>query len=158
MSDSQTKWYDKTWLVILLVIIFFPIGLYALWNNSTIKRGWKVSVTVIIAVSFIAYTQTHEPPDTVVTPKIERKLSDRELVEAQFGGWDHSHIKLEQIIIASMNDADSYEHVETKYILDTKNSIFVTTKFRGKNAFGAKVLNQMSARFSLDGSLLEIIK
>lgn len=45
----QTKWYDKTWLVIFLCIIFFPVGLYGLWKNTTISKGWKIVVTVVIA-------------------------------------------------------------------------------------------------------------
>ncbi|MES2650629.1 MAG: hypothetical protein V4663_02760 [Bacteroidota bacterium] len=45
---NPDKWYEKTWLVIILCVVFFPIGLYALWNNSSISKGWKVAITVII--------------------------------------------------------------------------------------------------------------
>ena len=48
-SSAQPKWYDKIWLVIILCIFFFPVGLYALWKNQSISKGWKISVTVIIA-------------------------------------------------------------------------------------------------------------
>lgn len=53
-STTQTKWYDKTWLVIVLCIIFFPVGLYALWKNQSISKGWKIGVTVVIALIVIA--------------------------------------------------------------------------------------------------------
>lgn len=53
-STTQSKWYDKTWLVIVLCIFFFPVGLYALWKNATISKGWKIGVTVVIALIVLA--------------------------------------------------------------------------------------------------------
>jgi len=53
-STTQTKWYDKTWLVIVLCIFFFPVGLYALWKNATISKGWKIGVTVVIVLIVLA--------------------------------------------------------------------------------------------------------
>ena len=57
----------------------------------------------------------------------------------------------------SMNDADSFEHVDTKY-WEFKDHIVVSMRFRGTNAFGAKVLNAVKAKVSLDGSELEILE
>ena len=51
---NPNAWYEKTWLVIVLCIIFFPVGLYALWKNSSIAKGWKIVVTLIIALIVIA--------------------------------------------------------------------------------------------------------
>ena len=53
-TSTQQKWYDKTWLVILLCVIFFPVGLYALWKNQPISKGWKIGVTIIIALIVIS--------------------------------------------------------------------------------------------------------
>ena len=46
----QSKWYDKIWIIIILCIFLFPIGLYGLWKSRTIATGWKIAVTMIIAV------------------------------------------------------------------------------------------------------------
>lgn len=51
--SSNSAWYEKTGLVVLLCIIFFPIGLYALWKNSSIAKGWKIAVTALIAIILI---------------------------------------------------------------------------------------------------------
>lgn len=53
-STTQSKWYDKTWLVIVLCIIFFPAGLYGIWKNQSISKGWKIGVTVVIALIVFA--------------------------------------------------------------------------------------------------------
>lgn len=52
-STTQSKWYDKTWLVIVFCIFFFPVGLYALWKNQSISKNWKIGVTVVIALIVI---------------------------------------------------------------------------------------------------------
>jgi len=52
-STNQKKWYDNIWIVILLCLIFFPVGLYALWKNSSINIFMKVGVTGIIAIIII---------------------------------------------------------------------------------------------------------
>ena len=53
-ENQQTvkeKWYKKTWVVILFLIFFWPVGLFLMWRY---KREWKsiakVIVTVVIAV------------------------------------------------------------------------------------------------------------
>ena len=53
-STTQSKWYDKTWLVIILCIIFFPAGLYGIWKNQSISKGWKIGVTVVIVLIVFA--------------------------------------------------------------------------------------------------------
>lgn len=52
--SNSNAWYEKTWLVVILCIIFFPIGLYALWKNSSISKGWKIGVTVFFGLIVIA--------------------------------------------------------------------------------------------------------
>ncbi len=57
--------------------------------------------------------------------EIQKKISN------QFSAWDGSHRKLEAIIKDSMNDPDSYKHVETRYS-NAGTYITVYTTFRGK--------------------------
>ncbi len=78
-------------------------------------------------------------------------------IENQFSAWDGSHKVLERVIKQGMNDPDSYEHVETKYI-DNGNYLIVTTKFRGNNAFGGKVLNSITAKIDYNGNIIERIQ
>lgn len=93
----------------------------------------------------------------------ERKKQEAEAeerkkkIEEQFSAWDGSHIKLSRLIKNSMNDPDSYEHVETKY-WDMNDHLIVNSTFRGKNAFGGVVKNTVKAKVSLDGESVEIIE
>lgn len=79
-----------------------------------------------------------------------------ERIEAQFSAWDGSHRNLTKAIKASMNDPDSYKHVETVY-WDMGDYLQVKTTFRGKNVFGGTVTNAVTAKVDLDGNVLEIV-
>lgn len=85
------------------------------------------------------------------------KKDRKKLVESQLSSLDGSHPGLTKLIKENMNDPDSYEHVETRY-RDEGESIFIVTKFRGKNAFGGKVLNTISARVDFNGNVIEVVE
>lgn len=82
-----------------------------------------------------------------------------------FSGWDGSYRPLEQLIKASMNDPKSYDHVKTTYrrVLhsdkkDFKPYAIVSTTFRGKNAFGGVVTNQVSVQVDLQTLDMKIVE
>lgn len=66
MNETQaTKWYDRTWLVVLLCIFLFPVGLYAIWK-SKFAIGWKIGYTALVAIILIV-----PKPDPKDQPKTE---------------------------------------------------------------------------------------
>jgi len=89
----------------------------------------------------------------------ERLISEvrRNAIEKQFSPWDGSHIKIERLIKQSMGDPDSYEHVKTSYF-DQKDHLIVNLVYRGRNAYGGTVQEQIKARVSLTGDILAIIE
>jgi len=52
-KGQSEKWYDKTAVVVVLMIVFFPVGLYALWKNSRYTMKTKGIVTGIVALLLI---------------------------------------------------------------------------------------------------------
>ncbi|MFS4427432.1 hypothetical protein [Stutzerimonas stutzeri] len=78
-------------------------------------------------------------------------------VESQFSSWDGSHRTFERLIKQTMNDPDSYEHVETRFA-DNGDYIRVFTKFRGKNAFGGMVVDSAIADFTVTGDLIRVVE
>lgn len=89
--------------------------------------------------------------------KREAAEARKERIESQFSGWDGSHRNLERLIKSSMNDPDSYDHVETVY-WDRGDHLIVQTRFRGANAFGGIVIDSVKAKVSLSGSILAVIE
>jgi hypothetical protein len=75
-------------------------------------------------------------------------------VKSQFSKYDGSNHIVEEAVKASMNNPDSYKHVNTKYKVDG-NKIHIYTEFRGTNAFNAVVTSNAYGVTDLDGTLLE---
>lgn len=78
-------------------------------------------------------------------------------IESLFSAWDGSHRGLERLIKKTMNDPDSYDHVETVY-WDRGSYLIVKTTFRGKNAFGGVVVNWVKAKVDLNGNVISIVE
>jgi hypothetical protein len=95
--------------------------------------------------------------EIALAESIKSAEKDREArIQRGFSFWNESHIGLSREIKKRMNDPKSYEHVETHY-LDRGSELLVTTRFRGKNAFGGLVVNTAIARTDLDGNVLEMV-
>jgi hypothetical protein len=77
-------------------------------------------------------------------------------IKAQFSNWDGSHKNLKEYIKQNLHDRGSFDHVETKYS-DNGDHLIVRMKYRANNKLGAKVLESVTARVSLDGKVEEII-
>jgi len=57
----EKKWYEKDKGIILLLIFFFPVGLYLVWKKSDWTKRNKVFATVCVAL-MVGYAQTLPPP------------------------------------------------------------------------------------------------
>jgi hypothetical protein len=84
------------------------------------------------------------------------KSSSNYLAEQWMSDYDGSIFEFEYQVKKLLDDPSSFEHVETSYSeqgLETK----VRMKFRAKNKFGAKVLNQADALLNTnDGTVSNI--
>jgi hypothetical protein len=54
-TATELKWYDKTWLIVLLCLLFWPVGIYGLWKSDVHSQGMKIGLTVLVVVMTIAY-------------------------------------------------------------------------------------------------------
>ena len=52
-KTSKVKWYDNRGLVIVLLIVFFPVGIYALWKNYRFSTITKSIITGVLVFGII---------------------------------------------------------------------------------------------------------
>lgn len=117
-----------------------------------------IQITSLLLLGVIvwgAYSWIFSGDDVPAVPKTPAELR-QERLESGFSAWDGSHRALTKLVKASMNNPDSYEHVETRY-RDEGDTLFLQTRFRGTNAFGGVVTQTVTARADLDGAILEIL-
>lgn len=133
------------WLRVLAVLFAVGLGVTLLEEVGIMEKSGTTPTNA-----------EPKPKEPELTPQEKEPEARKELVQKQFSGWDGSHHGLTKLIKAGMNDPGSYEHIETRFE-DRTTHIFVATKFRGKNAFGGKVVNTVAAKVDTKGNVLEIV-
>jgi len=68
--------------------------------------------------------------------------------------WNGGFTVINKAIKSQMHDPGSFEHVNTQYKVK-EGKIITYTEYRGKNAYGAKVLGNVAAEIDMDGNILE---
>jgi len=113
--------------------------------------------------------ETSDQPETTLSAEELEKKAHDEWVDGQFSLWDGSHTELVKLVKDNMNDPKSFEHAETKYLvissqeqIDTLGKgeigdLYVYMKFRGNNAFGGKVINEVEALASYKENTITIL-
>lgn len=86
----------------------------------------------------------------------KEKAEKKAKIESQFSSWNGAHKKVEALIKDSMHNPDSYKHVETRY-KDMGTYLLIFTAFRGTNAFGGIIKNEMVVKVDYDGEVIEIV-
>jgi len=118
------------------------------------KIGGKIVVTILSILFFTTIIVV------IAAPWKDRPAPEpptrAERIESGFNGLNGSHFALTRLIKEHMNDPKSYEHVKTVY-WDKGDYLVVQTTFRGKNAFGGMIIDNITAKCSIDGEVLEII-
>lgn len=49
----EKKFYQRNWFILLLLVFFFPVGLFLMWKYADWKKAIKIIVTVVVAIMFI---------------------------------------------------------------------------------------------------------
>ena len=100
--------------------------------------------------------ESAKAPVSTLTQREKDSISRRTNLEKNFSSWDGSHRNLVKFVKDNMNDPNSFEHVETRFIDLGDSSIIVTMKYRGKNGFGGVVTESITAETTVTGAILKI--
>ena len=134
-------------------------------EEKIFKIKFGVGFACVIGIS-VLFQKPWNKPNSVDTsqiqvpdqkPPVTPEEARKQRIENLFSAWDGSLPKLERLIKKSMNDPDSYKHVETSY-WDMNTHLVVKTTFRGKNGFGGVITSYVKAKVDLDGNVLEVIE
>lgn len=122
-------------------------------DKSGMGCGTAIAIVVGVFI-FGAIIESISSEKVIESPPPESNRNQKIL--EQFSRHDNRHYGLTALIKNAMNDPDSFEHIKTTYA-DKNDHLIIQMQFRGKNGFGAKVLNEVTAKAGLDGDIIEII-
>lgn len=58
---NNKKWYQKSWGIILMLILFFPVGIFLMWKYSDWNKIIKIIITAILAMFFLIGMVSEDP-------------------------------------------------------------------------------------------------
>lgn len=73
VQNGWKHWCDKKWFVVVLLVLFFPLGVFALVKNRTIRHKWVTGIVCLVVVTSLAFIPEEE----------ESICSEAELAEAR---------------------------------------------------------------------------
>ena len=128
------------------------------WSDlNKSAKFFVISISFFVCVAFmVSVTELFSSDDeksSQAPAKVKKVLTRIEQIDNQFSPWDGSHIKLTREIKKTMNDPESFDHIETRF-KDLGNEIVVHESFRGKNSFGGLVVNKVIATVDIEGNVL----
>ncbi|MEI7727599.1 MAG: hypothetical protein WCK09_21000 [Bacteroidota bacterium] len=122
-------------------------------NIKPKKTSWKGFVIAIIVIfgliAFIVSMCSKEEP----APKLTKQQIHLSWINAQFES-DGSNFASVQYIQSMMNNAKSFDYIETKHVV-VKDGIEIYTTFTGTNTFGGVVKNTAWTKIDSTGSVVD---
>jgi hypothetical protein len=115
---SRIAWYDRKFIVILLVFSLFPVGLYGLWKSEHFSKKERVlwSLALVVVLLFGSFQQPPPPP----TPQTVKKTQPLSRIPAA--------TKTDKIIIDVAGNKPTYTKPATKQIKAQKTTTIPVKK------------------------------
>ncbi|EKT3966457.1 hypothetical protein NTJ12_001519 [Flavobacterium psychrophilum] len=165
VKDWEGNYFKKSVLNNSLDTIYFQLIKVATtgnWQSSAEmnRNNYQIEYDSLVKQKF-GNEYANIKTKIIVAPDPEQQkqneiLAERtHLIQRQFAGFSGANNYVEDAIKEIMNDPDSYEHIKTTYT-DKGSYIIVYTKFRGTNSFGAKIIQNATAKVDIDGNVLSL--
>jgi DNA-directed RNA polymerase subunit RPC12/RpoP len=113
-------------------------------RKSKSKLGMLALIFLALVVIFPFIVPDSNPVGADTDTTAAKTTIDPNAPENFFSGWNGSNKELVDLVKSTMNDPDSFEHVETRFS-DKGNSLSILMTYRGKNGFNATITNSVSA-------------
>ena len=94
------KLYEKNWFVVLMLILFFPVGLYLMWKHTKWNKVVKIVISVFFGILIIC-SSGNENKTNSVSNNVKTEVSQKNKYE-----------ELENNCDAILNSKDYYNMTE----------------------------------------------
>jgi hypothetical protein len=118
---------------------------------------WMRLVGIIIVIGLLWNAVPNDTNSNSSKSKSVPKTNEERVNELQ-SGYDGSIRSVVKFVKNSMNDPESFEHVETRTGFYEKESFIVSMKYRGKNPFGGVITKYIDVKLDYSGNVISIEK
>lgn len=126
-------------------------------EKSENKQGCGIWIGVFLLVGILVYVFSSGNDSKTTSNKSVPQTNEEKVTSLQ-NGYDGSIPSVIKLVKDSMNDPDSFEHVETRTGFYEKDSFIVSMKYRGKNSFGGVITKFIDVKLDYSGNVISIEK
>jgi hypothetical protein len=123
-------------------------------SKNVVKFGC-LPLGLILLLLLIIPLFTSENKKDSLTQFQKDSITHENWIKAQFSPWDGNHAETVKMIKNSMNDANSFKHIETTYSDFGKMGLVINTTFQGTNIYGAVVTNYAISKIDSTGKIYD---
>ena len=74
-AQEEQKWWQNTWFIVLMIFLFFPVGLFLMYRYTKYKTAAIVLAVCIVSYSVYAHFTRPVPSHTSVSPSSSTSAS-----------------------------------------------------------------------------------
>ncbi len=111
-------WHQKGWVIFLLLLLFYPVGVVLLWMHKSSPVNWKVVGTVLFAPLFIAALMSDQSQESP-SRQVESSVQDEQPLttgRARQGDQDEPQVTWESYSDAGLEAQQQARHAEAEQL------------------------------------------
>lgn len=169
-KGERTRWKSNTVYLSTFVILSLLNGLFESTQQKDIKDNSKaITENKVVESKDTIQKKVNGNTETMIKYDVNgNKIGTEEVIiekndiekkaENLFSPWDGSNRKLVKAVKNAMNDASSFEHINTSYIIK-EGFVYARMDYRGKNGFGAFMKESVLAQIDPEsGEVVSLAK
>ena len=67
MENSKNRFYTKSWFIVIMMFVFFPLGAVLMWYHDKFNMSTRILLTLIFGVIYMDFLIAETPKDEPVT-------------------------------------------------------------------------------------------
>lgn len=125
---SKNKWYQKSWAIVLFLIIFFPVGLYLMWKHSGWSKLVKIIITAFFAFILIFGSGSDDIGSSAILNSETQTTAQQENSTQDNSGLSEENKTIEETTEEETSEIESTTHSKLETEIESTKRPVTTTK------------------------------
>lgn len=118
------KFYEQTWFIVLILIVFFPAGLILVWTNKQWSQKGKIIATVIVAVLVILGLGGRSRGLKETQPETVTEVTSETTTQEETTTLSETTVQEETTAAESEEGTDIDTHESVRQLIETVSAMY----------------------------------
>ena len=118
------KFYEQTWFIVLILIVFFPAGLVLVWTNKQWSQKGKIIATAIVAVLVILGLGGRNRGLKETQPETVTEVTSETTTQEETTTLSETTVQEETTTAESEEGTDIDTHESVRQLIETVSAMY----------------------------------